>query len=95
MPKSTGVQLLNKTKNLYPNIVRILVTAYADIKANIEAINEGRIFGYLGKPWDLNEVKKMIKEALMEYRIRNNIIGLSGSIAHDVRNPLFSASLIT
>ena len=66
MPKFTGVQLLNKVKEEYPNLVRILTTAYADLADNIAAINESRIFGYLTNgDLDLIYVKIVLKYFLI------------------------------
>ena len=50
MPAKTGVQLLEFVRDRYPNIVRLLVTAYSDLEAAIKAVNEGGAFRYLTKP---------------------------------------------
>jgi two-component system, probable response regulator PhcQ len=50
MPTTTGVQLLEYVRDRYPNIVRLLVTAYSDLDAAIKAVNEGGAFRYLTKP---------------------------------------------
>ena len=48
----TGVEFLRHVKQLRPDATRLLFTGYADIKAVIDAINEGHVFRYLGKPWE-------------------------------------------
>jgi thioredoxin reductase (NADPH) len=52
MPQMTGVEFLEQAIPLYPNAKRVLLTAYADTDAAIQAINAARIDYYLMKPWD-------------------------------------------
>src|SRR6516165_1714793 len=52
MPEMSGVEFLNKAILLYPDARRVLLTAYADTDAAIQAINQARIHHYLLKPWD-------------------------------------------
>ncbi|HEY2856513.1 MAG TPA: FAD-dependent oxidoreductase [Gemmatimonadaceae bacterium] len=57
MPEMTGVELLQQTLRLVPDAKRVLLTAYADTDAAIDAINKARIDNYLLKPWDPPEEK--------------------------------------
>jgi thioredoxin reductase (NADPH) len=52
MPGMTGVEFLEKARDLFPEARRVLLTAYADTEAAIRAINTARIHYYLNKPWD-------------------------------------------
>ena len=52
MPEMSGVEFLNKAILLYPDARRVLLTAYADTDAAIQAINQAHINHYLLKPWD-------------------------------------------
>src|SRR5579862_2046837 len=52
MPQMTGVEFLEKAREIYPEASRTLLTAYADTDAAIRAINDARIQHYLLKPWD-------------------------------------------
>ncbi|HEY7290356.1 MAG TPA: FAD-dependent oxidoreductase [Vicinamibacterales bacterium] len=52
MPAMTGTQLLVDLKKLYPDATTVLLTAYADTEAAIQAINEVGLNHYLMKPWD-------------------------------------------
>ena len=52
MPEMSGVEFLNKALPIYPQAKRVLLTAYADTDAAIQAINQARINHYLLKPWD-------------------------------------------
>jgi thioredoxin reductase (NADPH) len=57
MPGITGVEFLERSRAIYPDCRRVLLTAYADTEAAIQAINSARIHYYLNKPWDPPEEK--------------------------------------
>ena len=52
MPRMTGVEFLERTKEFFPEAKRMLLTAYSDIDTAIKAINEVELDYYLLKPWD-------------------------------------------
>jgi thioredoxin reductase (NADPH) len=52
MPEMSGVEFLNRAIGVYPDSRRVLLTAYADTDAAIQAINQAHIHHYLLKPWD-------------------------------------------
>lgn len=93
MPKKTGVELLNKAKENHPDIIRILTTAFINIDENIEAINNSNIFGYITKPWNIDSVKYMLDKAVTSFNTNLALKSLSGSIAHEIRNPLNTVNL--
>ncbi|GEM_PF-1639602 len=64
MPGRTGVELLEEIRERWPSAARILVTAYADIDAAVEAINRGQVRRYLQKPWDNDELEAVVDQAL-------------------------------
>ena len=67
MPKISGTQLLKKVAKDFPNILRIILTAYTDVQEIIEAINKGRIYQFIRKPWDREEVKIIIDNAIRSF----------------------------
>ena len=52
MPQMSGVELLERSMDIFPEAKRVLLTAYADTEAAIRSINKARIDYYLMKPWD-------------------------------------------
>lgn len=70
MPGMTGVEFLSQARTLLPDAVRILLTGYADIEASIGAINQGAVFRYLTKPWDDEDLLKVVAEAAHGYWLR-------------------------
>jgi signal transduction histidine kinase/CheY-like chemotaxis protein len=70
MPEITGVDLLKIIKEKFPDSVRIILTAYADLENAVDAINKGEIFRYLSKPWNKNDLKATIENALETYNLK-------------------------
>src|SRR5436309_13679805 len=67
MPQITGVELLARVKSKYPQAVRMLFTGFADLESIIAAINQGRIYGLLKKPWQPEELESIVLQAWAEY----------------------------
>ena len=67
MPDMTGVQLLHRVAGEHPQAIRIVFTGYADIKAVIDAVNEGHIYRYITKPWDPDELMSVLRQACAAY----------------------------
>lgn len=67
MPNMTGVEFLEQVIEKYPDPMRILLTGYADMNAVIDAVNKGKIFHYLTKPWNEQELEETITRALEQY----------------------------
>ncbi len=60
MPNMTGNELLSLVRQRYPRVVRLLLTGYVDKEAIIDTINEGEIFRYISKPWDIGDMQETI-----------------------------------
>lgn len=104
MPVTTGVELLERVRSDYPDVIRMLVTAYTDLGAAIDAINRGQVRRYIRKPWQPDELKSELADALDVYRMgcrmrtlerrlleteRLYALGVvAAGIAHELRNPV-------
>jgi signal transduction histidine kinase len=64
MPEMTGVEFLRRVKAIRPDATRLLFTGYSDIRAVIDAINQGSIFRYITKPWDADELIGVVRQAV-------------------------------
>jgi response regulator RpfG family c-di-GMP phosphodiesterase len=71
MPQMDGAEFLTRAAEQWPNTVRILLTGYADIESTIAAVNKGRIYSYCSKPWEDNELKILVKNAVEQKRLRD------------------------
>ena len=69
MPEMTGVDFLRQLREEFPDMVRLLVTGYADIRAVIDAINQGNVYRYITKPWEPEELQAVIREAVERYEL--------------------------
>jgi DNA-binding NtrC family response regulator len=69
MPQMTGVELLEKVIQINPRIIRIILTGYTDTPALIQAINQGRIYQYITKPWERQELQLIVQRALETYEL--------------------------
>lgn len=104
MPGMTGVELFEQVRSEFPNVVRVLITAYSDFQDATAAINRGHVQRFLRKPWVIEELKANLREALELYRTTRKMqlleqrlretervyaLGVvAGGIAHELRNPI-------
>lgn len=72
MPQMTGVEFLESILETHPDPMRILLTGYADMRAVVDAVNKGKIFHYLSKPWNEEELDLTITRAYDIYSQRKN-----------------------
>jgi DNA-binding NtrC family response regulator len=68
MPRTRGSELLALVRERFPHVPRMLVTAYADLEAIIEAVNNGGVSKYFSKPWVSDQVVKAVDQAYSEYQ---------------------------
>jgi response regulator RpfG family c-di-GMP phosphodiesterase len=57
MPLMNGTEFLSKTVDRFPETIRILLTGYTDVEDLVEAINSGKVFKYITKPWNPENLK--------------------------------------
>ena len=104
MPNMTGVELLEQVHLEFPDTARVLVTAYSDAHAAIDAINRGRVRRFLKKPWEPSELRAEIMDGLERYSTQRRIkelerrliqtervyaLGIvAAGIGHELRNPI-------
>ncbi|HZX57121.1 MAG TPA: response regulator [Mucilaginibacter sp.] len=70
MPGMTGIEFLESILNVYPDTIRILLTGFSDMNAVMDAINRGQVYKYLVKPWQNDELRLYIQNALEIYHLR-------------------------
>jgi C4-dicarboxylate-specific signal transduction histidine kinase len=104
MPEMTGVELFEKVQYEFPDAVRLLITAYSDISAAIDGINRGQVRRYLRKPWEPEELKAELADAMERYLTQRRVrelerrliqtervyaLGIvAAGIGHELRNPI-------
>ena len=73
MPEMTGVDLLSTIRERNPQIVRMLMTGYAEMGIAVDAINRGEIFRLITKPWHDEELKATLRQAFDHYDLKGEI----------------------
>ena len=69
MPHMTGTEFLSHTVEPYPDTMRILLTGYTDVEDLVGAINQGKVFKYITKPWNPDDVQQVVRQAAETYRV--------------------------
>lgn len=69
MPNMDGTTLLKIIKEKYPHIIRLIISGKRDVDEILEAINAGYIFRYIVKPWNNEDLKIFIRQAIDLYRL--------------------------
>jgi DNA-binding NtrC family response regulator len=64
MPEMDGIAFLTSVKQLFPIVPRILLTGYADKDSAVQAINTVGLYQYLEKPWNNDDLRLVIRNAL-------------------------------
>ena len=67
MPEMSGTEFLAKVKEIYPDIIRIVLSGYTEVDSITESINKGHIYKFMLKPWNDQNLKLEIKQALEQY----------------------------
>jgi two-component system response regulator PhcR len=106
MPSMSGDELLRIVKERYPGVIRMVVTAYADVDPILRAINEGLVARYIIKPWIRTELVQVLRWAieawtfsrdsaalhrrLLETERLATLGSIAGMLVHDLKQPLMS-----
>lgn len=69
MPKMSGTEFLSRTVEQFPDTIRIVLTGYTDVEDLVGAINTGKVFKYITKPWNPDELKRVVQQAADTYRV--------------------------
>jgi len=69
MPIMSGTELLSLTAVQYPDIIRIILTGYTDVEDLVEAINSGKVFKYVTKPWEAEHLKGIVRQAIDTHNV--------------------------
>jgi DNA-binding NtrC family response regulator len=81
MEKVDGMQILRKSRELYPDAEVIMITGFATLESAVEAMKQGAFY-YIAKPFKLEEVRKVVKEALEKVGLKKENRELREQIEH-------------
>ena len=109
MPGMSGHELLEQARQLHPEVVRIIITAYGDVDLILRAVNDGLVARYLVKPWDRAELDQILawgteahalasRDSALQLRLMETerlvTIGFIGAaVLHDLQQPIASIDI--
>jgi len=64
MPGKMGSEFLCEAAQISPRSMRILLTGHSDLQATLRSVNEGEVFRFISKPWDINDLPRIVLEAV-------------------------------
>ena len=70
MPHTTGVAFFEQILDEFPEPIRMILTGYSDVQAIVDAINKGKVYHYITKPWKMEELKVIMDNALETYSLK-------------------------
>lgn len=104
MPEMTGVELLERAREVVPDALRMILTAYSDIQAVMDAVNRGQVSRYFVKPWDKDELVTALDDSLRIFTLQKRLrqiedrmlkserlatLGqVTAGVAHELMNPV-------
>ncbi|HEY9762054.1 MAG TPA: SpoIIE family protein phosphatase [Trichocoleus sp.] len=69
MPKMNGTEFLSRTVERFPDTIRIVLTGYTDVEDLVEAINSGKVFKYITKPWNPESLRSVVLQSAETYGV--------------------------
>jgi putative nucleotidyltransferase with HDIG domain len=73
MPEMPGVEFLSAVRERHPDVVRMMLTGYTEMKVAVEAINRGEIYRLITKPWNDDELRATIRQAFDHSDLKREI----------------------
>ncbi len=82
MPGMNGVEFLRLVRERWPQTVRIILSGYADTASVVDAINEGQIYKFVPKPWNDDDLRVTVVNALERYELQREFARLKRVARH-------------
>jgi len=95
MPGERGTWLLERARESNPETLRILVTAFAEFKDAVSAINDGGIYHYVNKPWDPTELQGILRRAMEFFLVQRERNQLMQEKLEALRNLMVADRLVS
>jgi CheY-like chemotaxis protein len=69
MPGMSGVEFVTEVCKRHPLTVRMILTGFSDMEAIVQAINDGHVWAYVAKPWEPDQLKQLMKQAVEHHQL--------------------------
>jgi len=101
MPRVTGLDLLRAAREIRPDAVGVIVTAFTDVDVLVSAINLGQVYRYITKPWDSREVRGVLIQAIERFhlvrenrRLMDQLRGYAGYLEREANSEYDFGTLV-
>jgi len=88
MPEITGDQVLAHAYKVQPDNIRMLLTGYADFESLVNSVNNGHMYRYIAKPWDVDDLKMILNHALETLQLRRDLVKAKQQIESSYHNAI-------
>lgn len=68
MPAISGSEFIARNRALFPDMLRMILSAYPDLQSVTDAVNHGEISRFMTKPWNDAELRETLRKAFERYR---------------------------
>jgi len=85
MGSMSGLELLRKVSERWPDTLRVVLTGHADLQMALDAINQGGLYGFLTKPWEDSALRQMVRLGLERYVLARENAQLRDTVAAQAR----------
>ena len=76
MPRMDGFELLSRVQELYPDMIRVVLSGHSDVKLILDLVNKGGIYRYLTKPCEIEDLKSTISQCIELFDLRKEVVEL-------------------
>lgn len=87
MPRLSGIEVLKRIKQRWPDLPVVILTAYGTIQLAVEAMKEGAV-DFITKPFEPGQLDAVVAGALERSELKGEMTRLLGEVSHDVKNLL-------
>jgi len=85
MPHMHGTELLRCIRSMYPDVVRVILSGYAELQSVTDAINEGAVYKFLTKPWDDSLLREHVAESFRHFESGRALLHKSPAVPAEPR----------
>ena len=86
MPQVDGMQVLKRVKTVYPKTEVIMITGFSTVDSAVDSLKAGAYY-YIAKPFRLDQVRKVVREATKKYQLLNEVEHLKNQLLQDEQQP--------
>ncbi|MBU0483848.1 MAG: response regulator [Proteobacteria bacterium] len=95
MPGISGIEVLQKAREISPDTVRVMITGALDLELALEAISRGEVYRIIGKPWRDQELKITISQCVEQYNLIQENYSLQEKIMDQAKVEMVKALVVT